>query len=167
MTYLVIEPDGTVRHEQQTPTLGRIDAIVQHGGWARVRLADEWGMAGWVSDCGLISGAPRNPVGACVLATLGASQQPYAGPVVLTGYDHNSDWGGPESLQPGRVGTLSGICDAVHDALAGRPLHGSWLSPEWGIEIRAFAEMVQSAPVPPWRILTDDEAIAELRRSTP
>lgn len=160
MTYLVIEPDGTVRHEQETPTLDRIDAIVQHGGWARVNLARDWGLAGWVSDCGLISGAPRNPVGACVLVTLGAAQQPYAGPVVITAYDHGSDWGGPEPLEAGLVGALAGICDAVHDALAGRPLHGSWLSVEWGLEVREYAETVLVGEAPGLRILSDEEAAA-------
>lgn len=162
--YIVIDTDGTVRHVDEVPTLERLDAIVEHGGWARVRLATDWAMAGWVSDCGLIDGADRNPVGACVLATLGANQQPYAGPVVLTAYDHGSEWGGPESLEPGRVGTLTGICDAVHSALAGRPLHGSWLNPEWGEGIRAYAEVVRTGETPRMRILSDEEAAAYWRR---
>jgi hypothetical protein len=163
--YVVIDPDGSVRHEQQTPTLDRIDAIVQHGGWARVRLAEDWAMAGWVSDCGLIDGAARNPVGACVLATLGAVQQPYAGPVVVTGYDYGSEWGGPEPLGGVHVSALTDICDGVHAALAGREVTGPMATnPLWAPQIREYAEIVRTGEAPRMRILSDEEAAAYWRR---
>lgn len=162
VTYLVIEPDGTIQREDETPTLDRIDAIVQDGGWARVRLADEWGMAGWVSDCGLVLGAERNPVGACVLATLGARQQPYAGPIVITGYSPYSDWGGPESFGARQAAVLYGVVGAVQAVLAGRQATAGWVTPEWVREIREYAELVRTAEAPGMRVLSPEESAAYL-----
>jgi hypothetical protein len=167
VTYLVIDPDGTVRHEQQAPTLERIDAIVQHGGWARVHVDPDWDMAGWVSDCGLVTGAARNPAGACVLATLGAGQQPYAGPVVITGYDHDSDWGGPEQLHPTQAVMLDGLVGAVRAVLAGRQATASWVTPEWVRQTREYAEMVRTAEAPGMRVLSPEESAAYLRGRWP
>lgn len=152
MSYLVIAPDGTTSHETTAPTLDGIDAIVGPSGWARVHVDSVYSMTGWVGDCSLVDGSPRNPVGSCVLATLGASQQPYAGPIVVTGYDNDSVWGGPESLHPWQVETLEGIVAAVQTALG---YHHETATPppsgfteRWVDAIREYADLVRTSETP-------------------
>lgn len=162
MSYLVITPDGTSRREDGTPTLDQIDAIVGPSGWARVHVHPDRRMAGWVADCGLIDGSPRNIVGSCVLATLGAGHQPYAGPVVITGYDHDSDWGGPEPLQSWQVETLDEIVTAVQAALGDD--HATATPPlgadrSWIYAIREHAEWVRTSQTPKIRIVTDGDRV--------
>lgn len=170
MSYIVIATDGTIRREDGTPTLDAIDAIVQHGGWARVQLSVQYAMTGWVSDCGLITGASRNPVGSCVLAAFGAARQPYAGPVVITGYDHGSDWGGPGPLGLEMAGALDRVATATRSVLDDRPdapPPPSWTTPEWIAAIRAHAEEIRADEAPEIRILTDAEAATYLGRWLP
>lgn len=54
-----------------------------------VRLRQQPAMFGYVNADGLVMAPPlaRNPIGAGVLVCLGATMSPYAGPVVITGWD--------------------------------------------------------------------------------
>lgn len=160
MSHLVIAPNGTTSYETTTPTLDRIDAIVGPSGWARVHVHPDRRMAGWVGDCILIDGSPRNLVGSCVLAALGASRQPYAGPVVVTGYDHSSDWGGPEPLLSLQVKALKEIVTAVQAALGDH--HETATPPpgadrSWIDAIREYADLVRTSETPKIRIITDEK----------
>src|SRR3546814_2113924 len=57
-------------------------------GKARVNLPG-LAVAGWANDVGLLfpKKYPRNVTGSCVLAALGSRVQPYAGPIVFTGWN--------------------------------------------------------------------------------
>ena len=87
MSYIVIAPDGTLRHDPRTVTGDRIRDEVGAPGFAMVALHGTPNAYAFVNDCGhvLTPPLPRNPVGACVAWTLGASAQAYAGPLVITG----------------------------------------------------------------------------------
>ncbi|MFJ2719434.1 hypothetical protein [Streptomyces sp. NPDC087437] len=118
------------------------DQVIGIEGKARVFLPG-LAVAGWVNDIGLLDpkNYPRNVVGSCVLATLGARVQPYAGPVVFTGWDPLTEIGplpNPEFLD-----TVQG--DVVK-ALAGQTPRE--LSPSWAQQMREIAEHVRTAPTP-------------------
>jgi hypothetical protein len=93
MRYLVCEVDGTLREGgRRGDRLNIINEEVGPEGWDRIRIRTGpfVGMlAAFANDCGLLMPEryPRNVVGSCLLAVLGANMQPYAGPLVLTGWD--------------------------------------------------------------------------------
>jgi hypothetical protein len=148
MRYAIITPDGNLTHHD-----GDLDwhTVIGPEGRARVRLDARTATAGWVNDCGLFDPKtyPRNPVGSCILYTLGAHIQPYAGPVVITGWNAANTARG-----------LIEICDLpqnMRDALD--DLHGDVLkalagqtprtySPSWAEQTREIADHVRTAPTP-------------------
>lgn len=95
MSYLVIDNDGRLHHRTQQPSSTLINREVGEPGRAMVRTGGPYQHAskamGWVNDCGHLDGLPRNVVGSCLLASLGASVMPYAGPVVVTGWHPHAE----------------------------------------------------------------------------
>ncbi|TQN30579.1 hypothetical protein FHX37_0461 [Haloactinospora alba] len=141
MRYAVITTDGTLAH--RTRGGDAVDTVwteVGPEGPDRVRLDEDYGIAGWVNDVGLTRPEtyPRNVVASCVLAALGAAAQPYAGPVVVTGWDPN---GMPTEIcslpEPDLVTRLHG---RVHAALRGDP---DASDTEWGHALRTYADWVR------------------------
>lgn len=120
-------------------------------GPVRVALHPSWRMAGWVNDCGFVAGYPRNVVGSVLLHTLGAAHQPYAGCVVITGWDP------PPGVE---VQPLSGSAEIsvahlhanVRRAL-GMDDGDITLPPEWADAARELAELVRTAPTPKITVL--------------
>jgi hypothetical protein len=159
--YVVIAADGALTHHQETPTLERINTAVGPEGWARVKLGYPV-LSGFVNDCGLL--APdlyaRNPVGACVLARLGASQQPYAGPVVITGWDDNPH-GDDLEIRPLGSHQASAL-GAIHRQVVAA-LEGTESGSELATGLRAYAEHVRSAPAPLMESV-QVESLEDLRR---
>jgi len=152
MRYAVITPSGELAHHGDRFGTEDVDwdAVIGVEGKARVSLRSDLAATGWVNDVGLLdpSRYPRNIVGSCLLAAFGAAVQPYAGPVVVTGW--NPEWT--------KVG-LSEICnlpepvtflDTVHGdilkALAGQTPRD--LSPSWAESMREIADHVRTAPTP-------------------
>lgn len=86
LRYLLIDEDGKV-HDRTAATY--YDAVSEVGpeGWNRVQLTRD--LAAFVNDCGLIlpDKYRRNPVGGALLHALGGPPIPYAGPIVLAGWD--------------------------------------------------------------------------------
>ncbi|MCM1977190.1 hypothetical protein [Streptomyces sp. G1] len=145
MRYAIISPEGELTHHT-----GDIDwnQVIGVEGKARVHLPGA-AMTGWVNDCGLLdpSRYPRNIVGACVLATLRARIQPYAGPVVFTGWNPDNTPLGLTEIEPLPEPEL---LDMVHGdvvkALAGQTPRQ--LSPSWAEQMREIAEHARTGPVP-------------------
>jgi len=142
MKYTVITPDGELTHHDDKIDW---DAVIGHEGKAHVRLHPSLASAGWVNDVGLLfpETHPRNAVGSCLLVAMGARPQPYAGPVVITGWDSNSE--------------TSEICSLLLPADAVTELHrrvraalngdsDPHFGPQWAQGMRTFAERVRTDP---------------------
>jgi hypothetical protein len=144
--YAVIAADGELTQHD-----GELDwaAVIGHEGRARVNLPG-LAVAGWVNDVGLFfpKRYPRNVVGSCVLAALGAVVQPYAGPVVFTGW--NPDNTALGLIEIGSLPDPAEYLDTVHGdvlkALAGQTPRE--LSPSWAEQMREIAEHARTAPTP-------------------
>ncbi|MGW4889645.1 hypothetical protein [Streptomyces murinus] len=146
MRYALITPDGDLTHHDDRPDW---DTLVGPEGKVRVGLRDV-AVAGWVNDMGLLrpDRYPRNAVASCVLASLGAPIQPYAGPVVFTGWNPaNTPLGliEIESL-PQPITFLDTMHGDVLKALAGQTPRD--FSPSWAESMREVAEHVRTAPTP-------------------
>ena len=148
MTYLIIDADGELHTQPATPTIDAINEAVGPEGWAFVPITYSRLMRAFVNDCGLVlpDTYRRNPVGAGVLATLGASQQPYAGPVVITGWGKHS-WTEIVGLDGFLVQVVTRLHTAVTAAI-GDPAAVTEFGAEWGEQIRAYAEHVRTAETP-------------------
>ena len=145
--YIVIAPDGEVARRD-----GNLDFRAELGpeGHARVPLHPSSLSAGWVNDCGLLfpEKYPRNIVGSCVLISLGARPQPYAGQVVITGWRAENTLLGLIEICPLRIdpAILLAVHDDVRRALAGEPVPSS--PPGWEQDVRAHAEQLRTCPTP-------------------
>ena len=149
MKHAVVTTTGAVTFADEPLDLRSLLGIE---GSDRVRLHPESGMAGWVNGCGLAlpERYARNVVGSCLLIALGAAPQPYAGPVVLTGWTWVDGAFWERSDLPHADTALAALVSDVTAALADEPVPGQ--SAEWPPAIRAFAETVLTGPVPPPRI---------------
>lgn len=144
MCWAVIAVDGELTHHH-----GELDwdTVIGPEGKDRVRLPD-LAVSGWVNDVGhvLPEKYPRNVVGSCVLIALGALQQPYAGPVVLTGWNpRNTELGLSEIVPLPSPEFLTSFHRDVQAALNDQPVRHP---AKWVDAIREFAEMVRTADTP-------------------
>ncbi|MFF9097623.1 hypothetical protein ACF1AX_31435 [Streptomyces sp. NPDC014802] len=147
MRYAIIAADGDLTHHD-----GDLDwdTVIGPEGKDRVRLHPSLAVTAFVNDVGLYypDRYPRNVVGSCVLAAFGAPVQPYAGPVVFTGWDPaNTPLGLSEICSlPQPVETLDTVHGDVLKALAEQtPRH---LSPSWAESMREIADHARTAPTP-------------------
>lgn len=146
MRYAIISTEGDLSHHD-----GRLnwDAVIGPEGKARVNLPG-LAAAGWVNDVGLFypKRYPRNVVGSCVLAAFGANVQPYAGPIVLTGWNPVNTARGLLEIEslPKPVETLDTVHGDVLKALAGQTPRE--MSPSWAEQIREIADHARTAPTP-------------------
>ncbi|MEV8635191.1 hypothetical protein AB0395_26390 [Streptosporangium sp. NPDC051023] len=148
MRYALITTDGEL-HVKDANWPG-IRAEVGPEGPAGVALppvmpiAAPW-FRGWVNDVGHTRPEvyPRNVIGSLVLIGLGAATWPYAGPVVITGWDPNPYTDGPETR--GLDDVQAEVIDAIHqdaaDALAGKAGEVFEIA-------RTVAEWVRTCPTP-------------------
>jgi hypothetical protein len=114
-------------------------------GPAQVRLRPDFAARGWVNDMGhrRPEQYPRNVFGSCVLATLGAAPLPYAGPVLITGWDPVDEITDVDAVR------IENAIDTVRIALAIDPdptgvIHDT----TWARGLRAHADAVRTAPAP-------------------
>lgn len=175
MKYLVIDTDGQL-YQRTAPRYDVALRDVGPEGWARVRVDRTPPVLGplgaFVNDCGLIMPEryERNVVGACLLVAFGAGQQPYAGPIVITGWQEDpyelSDEPEVRGLNSTQVDILRQVHGDVRKAVGLD--QGELAAPQadgWREAIVELAEMVRTGPVPAVRILTEPaEVEAWLRR---
>ncbi|MFF7966692.1 hypothetical protein ACFZC3_15160 [Streptomyces sp. NPDC007903] len=147
MRYAVITPDGTLTHGDDVPDW---DALVGPEGEVRVSLGREVAAAAWVNDCGLRfpDRYPRNITGSCLLTALGANIQPYAGTIVVTGWDPSATPRGELEIRdlPLPVEFLDIVHGDVVKALGGQTPRD--MSPSWAEQMREIADHVRTAPAP-------------------
>jgi hypothetical protein len=105
-------------------------------------------MIGWASDVGLLMPERfnRNPVASCVLKSLGAAKQPYAGPIVITGFLYD-EWGELLDLTEIQRSEIENLDQAVRAVLANQPIPDEVedyldLHPTWSDATRAYADQV-------------------------
>ncbi|MGW0574799.1 hypothetical protein ACWD25_02285 [Streptomyces sp. NPDC002920] len=145
MRYAIIAPNGDLTHHNGEPDW---DAVVGPEGKARVHLP-RLALAGWVNDVGLRypKRYPRNIVGSCLLATLGAPIRPYAGPVVVTGWNPSNTALGLLEIEPlPNSEHLDVVLGAIQKALVGQTPRD--FTPSWAESMREIAEHVRTAPTP-------------------
>jgi hypothetical protein len=152
MRYAVIAPDGALSHHDGEPDW---DALIGPEGKARVNLPG-LAVAGWVNDVGLLfpEKYPRNVVGSCLLAAFDAAIQPYAGPIVLTGWNPANTALGLLEIEP--LPKPAEHLDFVHGAVL-KALEGQTprdFTPSWAEQMREIADHVRTAPTPALTIRT-------------
>lgn len=156
---------GTVGHHMA------LDKLVGPEGKARIRLDRHHGMAGWVNDCGHLAPDkyPRNVVGSCLLACLGAGRQPYAGNVLITGWDHAAtmrDEIEVVALDEAKAHELSEIVAAIRQILGYDPddPQGFDIAPSWANAIEDFAAFVTAAPAPHLTVINEPAEVLTVLR---
>ncbi|MFJ8153879.1 hypothetical protein [Streptomyces sp. NPDC094468] len=146
MRYAVIAAEGDLSHHDDTIDW---DTVIGPEGKTRVNLPG-LAVAGWVNDVGLLFPAryPRNVVGSCVLAMLGAPIRPYAGPIVFTGWNPANTPLGLLEIEPlpQPVAHLDVLHGSILKAVAGQNPRD--FSPSWAEQIREIADHVRTAPTP-------------------
>ncbi|MGW6292430.1 hypothetical protein [Streptomyces sp. NPDC055058] len=145
MKWAVISPEGELTQHD-----GPLDwtTVVGPEGRARVYLPGA-AVAGWVNDIGLLDPKryPRNVVGSCVLAALRARVQPYAGPVVFTGWNPGNTARDLLEIEPlPEPEFLDTVHGDVVKALNGQTPRA--MSPSWAEQMREIADHARTAPVP-------------------
>lgn len=174
MKYLVCGEDGQL-DQRSAPSYDVALRDVGPEGWDRVRLHNaaalfgpEQDAAAFCNDCGLVMPETysRNVVGTCLLASLGANVQPYAGPIVLTGWDAMSS--GPEvrALTDEQIAVIRRIHGGIGVALGLAPdtSKPSAARRRWWAAMRDVAEVARSGPVQGITMLHDDDALAFLQQ---
>ncbi len=147
ITYVVIGEDGQLAERTAAEY---VEALAQVGpeGWDRVQLTRT--MAAWVNDCGLILPSyRRNPVAGVLLMCLGAREIPYAGPVVLTGWDARRTAMG-EAEVVGLTPVQVDVIRLLHSFVRTETGNGS----DVGAQLLTLADLVRSGSVPGWTVHT-------------
>lgn len=147
LTYIAIDQDGEL-NERTAADYTTALAEVGPEGWNRVQLTRT--MAAWVNDCGLILDKyRRNPVAGVLMMCLGAQQIPYAGPVVITGWDSSLTIMG-EAEVIGLTPLQVDVIRLLHNFVLTETDNGS----DVGAELTALAELVRAGRVPGWTVHT-------------
>lgn len=172
--YLLIDTDGVGSFGVQPDpgyTTSWLDGLVGPEGWDRMPLWRR--MTGFVNDCGhkLPDTYPRNMVGSVLLATFGAPLLPYAGPVVITGWDEQATARGDLEICTLTDLQVEDLTLGLTDVRRAMGMDNGPVSrgPNWATIVRAYAEQVRTAPTPTMRVLSGEDAIAALygRRAAP
>ncbi len=140
--FIILNPDGTLIRQDLPAVAVAVRAAV--GGYfdiVRMRGATD-DLCAFVNDEGHNLGLDRNPVGACVVVSLGASPHVYAGPVVVTGWNAHANGSEITDLSEDQVTLVETMHRVVTAALEVRLRAGSlaWL--------HDYAEHVRTAPTP-------------------
>lgn len=145
--YVVINPEGELAAVDEPATAEAIRKAVGPAGFDLVRLYGEPGLYAYVNDDGYSLGLPRNPAGACVIASLGAKPYVYVGPVVITGWEEPSDGTEIRDLTGAQVDLIRELHDHVSRALGGESVR--FVGAEnWSDQMAGYAEHVRTGPLP-------------------
>lgn len=163
MRYMVCGNDGRlVEKIAEGDDLHRIiSREVGEPGFERA-MAPAYGIGAFVNDCGhyLPEQCPRNEIGSCLLVNLGARPQPFAGPIVFTGWaatDPLSDQTEICSLSGPSVVMLRRIHADLRALLDGVGQLSPGVRADWRSAMHDLAHYVRMAPTPTITILTGDE----------
>ena len=162
---------ATVLDQPAPASLAVVNELVGEPGMAIVRLHPALAMCGFVNDSGHVNGLPRNVLGSLMLVALGAGMSPYAGPVVITGWeDTHGQSSEIRDLTAAQVAQLEMVHAAVVPTMAGGI--GRWaavgeaLGTDFPVDMQErmlrYAATIETAPTPQIEVLHDDDALAWL-----
>lgn len=148
MSYAWLTVDGEFHWETGEPDW---PTLIGPEGRERVSMRPDLTVAAYVNGCGLNDpeNYPRNIVGTCLLATLGAAPDPKAGTIVFVGWEAANTLRGISEIVPltkVRADAIAVVHAEVRRALAGDPPRE--MSPSWGEWVREIAEHARTAPTP-------------------
>lgn len=157
MKYILIDQDGALHREEAAEALAVLEQVGPEG-WNRVQLTRT--LAAWVNNVSLMSDAyRRNVTGGLVLVALGAARIPYAGPIVITGWDQAltcTDEIEAIGLTPLQDATITAVHRLVEEANGG--VYAGDVSEEWVsallAEVQGLGDMIRSGEVPGWDVRT-------------
>lgn len=173
MKYIVIDEDGQLR-QRAAPNYRVALRDVGPEGHDRVSFPaaaalvgpEHVRLAGFVNDVSNLRPDVygRNLIGSCVLATYGANVRPYAGSIVLTGWEALSSDVEIRSLTDEQVTAIRETHTDVRIALGLATGTLSRLATDrWQRAMLGVAEVVRIGPTPTLTVLHDDEALEFLR----
>lgn len=171
MKYVLIDNDGELH--VKNGSYDEIRELFQPEGSSGVRLPSDstGGFRGLVNDVSMLDPErfPRNIVGSLTLISLYASHQPYAGPIVITGFV-TPVYSDPEhvSLDDDQVRLIRSIHADIRAALAGEgpPNPSEYTKATWEAyraTVVLMAEQLRDMPTRGVQILTGNDAAAFLR----
>ena len=149
MRYALIDEDGHLTLNTTSHYTKALDCVGPEG-WNTIRLTAT--LAAFVNDCGLIltDRYRRNPIGGTLLIALGAQTIPYAGPIVITGWDPHAtsrddvEVIGLNGMQEFTISTLRrAIVDAQYPSGRDR------LPAEQSAALDYLRQIITGSPVPP------------------
>jgi hypothetical protein len=150
-----IADDGRLQVHNRHPTRELVEVLTGDRGLTRIPLARGHRMIGWASASALqeLEHFGRNPLGACVLATLGAAKQVYAGRIVITGFLYD-EGDALLDLTENQRSEIENLDLAVRHTLASVPIPAEVesyldLHPDWPDAMRVYADQVIKGDVPP------------------
>jgi hypothetical protein len=159
--YLLIDEDDQLHQRDADDWITIVGAVGPEGG-NRIQLTRD--LAAYVNDCSLVltDRYRRNVIGGLLLLTFGAQRIPYAGPIVLCGWEPAATMRGEAEitgLNPVQVGMLHAVYTLVRDVHYGSPVPTGDLGIS-GVdfdamagEVDRLAELVAGGNVPGWTIL--------------
>lgn len=147
MSFLVVDVDGGLHIRDATPTAETIRAEV--GDMDQVRLDEPFRtMRGWVNDTGFRDDLPRNVVGSLMLMSCFGPEQPYAGPIVITGWHpFPSSTSEIRPLTADLIKALRQLHGCITATLAGDHSCDD-CTKGWRGAVLELAEVVRTAPTP-------------------
>lgn len=167
MRYAVITAEGDL-HLRNEP--GHPHDLINRavGGWFDIVSLQRGSTFGaFVNDCGHLDpdNNPRNVMGSLILVGLGAAALPYAGSVVITGWDPTpSDASEIRDLTDEAEASLATVHLDLRRCMglaSGEP-HAAMVE-WWAVDGAGYAEHVRTAPAPTPVLLHGDDAVAYLR----
>lgn len=150
MSFLVIDTNGALSHRTEKVGRDTINGVMPGGWFDLVRLPKDRSLYGFVDDSGHINGLPRNPVGSAMLVALGAPAYPYAGPVVITGWQEPDEATELRDLTAEQVQRLTGMHRHIGEYLEGREPRDER---QFAQHVRAYVEWVKTADAPPVTVM--------------
>jgi hypothetical protein len=149
MTCAAIDTDGSLLIQGQQLVFAEARWTIAPGGQVFVSLDPGYRAAGWAAgdDPELYC----NPVGSCVLATMGAPWRPYRGLVLITGYASV-----PESLPSAIMSAVEDVHAEVVAVLGGPPSGrvAPWATKEWRRDMRILAGEARVGELPELAVRT-------------
>jgi hypothetical protein len=143
--FLVISPTGVLTTIDAPADMAAIRGMV--GDFDLVRLHAEPRMYAFVNDDGFALNLDRNPVGACLIASLGARPGMYVGPIAVTGWEHPSEDTEIRDLSAVQADYVREVHGHVLRALSGERI--SFVGAEnWSHVMRRYADEVRLGPLP-------------------
>lgn len=157
MRYMVCTVDGQLTEKLDTARTAH-DVIRSEVGEPGFDIAYHGWIGAFVNDTGHVDGLPRNTVAALLVSNVASRLRgPFAGPVVITGWDDEAPWPSLEtcSLTDEQCVTLRVVHHDIRVALGLEDgVLSAGVSDDWRRSTVELAAELEAAPTPTIEILT-------------